>query len=197
MANSLNQSTVEDAALSWFGELGYAVLCGPGIAPAEPAAERESFGDAVLTGRLREAIDRLNAEIPHEARDEALRKVLLPDSPTLVGNNRKFHKMLRDGVEVEYRRDDGSIKGDHVRLIDFDITKTAATFRSIRGRHRQRSSLQNHRGLSSVSCCSAGSRGHRRSLATGRGSALWRGLAHARIGQELLHLDRRTGSQHA
>ena len=28
--------------------------------------------------------------------------------------------MLRDGVPVEYRREDGSIAGDHVRLIDFD-----------------------------------------------------------------------------
>src|SRR3989454_3598246 len=34
--------------------------------------------------------------------------------------NRAFHRMLRDGVPVEYRRDDGSIAGDHVRLIDFD-----------------------------------------------------------------------------
>ncbi len=115
-----NESTVEDAALSWFGELGYAILHGPEIAPGEPAAERDSFGDVVLVGRLREAINRLNPAIPQEAHDEALRKVLRPDSPSLVGINRKFHKMLRDGVEIEYRRQDGSIKGDHVRLIHFD-----------------------------------------------------------------------------
>ena len=65
---SLNESIVEDAALEWFGELGYAVGHGPQIAPGEPAAERQSFGEVVLVGRLREAIRRLNPAIPEEAR---------------------------------------------------------------------------------------------------------------------------------
>ena len=64
---SLNESIVEDAALEWFGELGYAIGHGPHLAPGEPAAERESFGDVVLVGRLREAIRRLNPAIPEEA----------------------------------------------------------------------------------------------------------------------------------
>ena len=51
---SLNESIVEDATLSWFGELGYAIGHGPHLAPGEPAAERESFGDVVLAKRLRE-----------------------------------------------------------------------------------------------------------------------------------------------
>ena len=37
---SLNESIVEDAALEWFGQLGYAVGHGPQMAPGEPAAER-------------------------------------------------------------------------------------------------------------------------------------------------------------
>jgi type I restriction enzyme, R subunit len=52
----LTEAIVEEAALGWFQELGYAVLPGPQLAPGEPAAERESFGDVVLVGRLREAI---------------------------------------------------------------------------------------------------------------------------------------------
>ena len=71
-----DESIVEDAALTWFGELGYAIGHGPHLAPGEPAAERDSFGDVVLVGRLREAIRRLNPAIPEEAREEALRKVL-------------------------------------------------------------------------------------------------------------------------
>jgi len=66
---SLNESIVQDTALTWFGELGYAVGHGPHIAPGEPAAERDSFGEVVLTGRLRQAIRRLNPAIPEEARD--------------------------------------------------------------------------------------------------------------------------------
>ena len=75
---NLTDSIVEDAALEWFGELGYAVGHGPHLAPGEPAAEREpersgdsrrqSFGEVVLVGRLREAIRRLNPAIPGEAR---------------------------------------------------------------------------------------------------------------------------------
>jgi len=126
---SLNESIVEDAALEWFGELGYAVGHGPHIAPGEYAGgtltpalshgERESYGDVVLVGRLREAIRRLNPAIPDDAREEALRKVLRVGTPSLVQTNRAFHRMLRDGVPVEYPRPDGSIAGDHVRLVDF------------------------------------------------------------------------------
>ncbi|QDU87948.1 Type-1 restriction enzyme R protein [Pirellulimonas nuda] len=117
---SLNESAVEAAALDWFGELGYAVASGPDLAPGEPGAERASFGDVVLVGRLREAIWRLNPDVPEEAREEALRKVQRVTTPSLVQTNRAFHRLLRDGVPVEYPRADGSIAGDHVRLIDFD-----------------------------------------------------------------------------
>ena len=118
--SALNESNVEAAALTWFGELGYAVVHGPHLAPGEIATERDSFSDAILVRRLRDAVARLNPAIPSEAREEALRKVLRLETPSLIGNNRRFHQMLRDGVEVEYRREDGSIAGDRVRLSDFD-----------------------------------------------------------------------------
>lgn len=74
--SQLIENTVEDAALSWFSNLGYSVLHSPDIAPGEPNAERDSFSDVVLVGRLRDAINRLNPKTPPDARDEALRKVL-------------------------------------------------------------------------------------------------------------------------
>ena len=140
---SLNESIVEDAALEWFGELGYAVGHGPHLAPGEPAAERDSFGEVVLVGRLREAIRRLNFSIPEEAREEALRKVLRVGTPALVQTNRAFHKMLRDGVPVEYPRPDGSIAGDHVRLVDFEDVRAndwlaVNQFTVIEGPHNRR-----------------------------------------------------------
>ncbi len=64
---NLNQSIVEDAALQWFGELGYKLAHGPDLAPGEPAAERDGFGDVVLAGRLRNAIRRLNPAVPEDA----------------------------------------------------------------------------------------------------------------------------------
>jgi Type I site-specific restriction-modification system, R (restriction) subunit and related helicases len=117
---ALTELVVEDAALAWFKNLGYAVAQAPHPAPGEIAAERRSFSEVLLGRRLHDAIVRVNPMIPSEAREEALRKVLRHDAPSLVGNNRAFHRMLRDGVPVEYRRDDGSIAGDHMRLIDFN-----------------------------------------------------------------------------
>ena len=140
---SLNESIVEDAALEWFGELGYAVGHGPHLAPGEPAAERDSFGEVVLVGRLREAIRRLNFSISEEAREEALRKVLRVGTPSLTQTNRAFHRMLRDGVPVEYPRPDGSIAGDHVRLVDFNDVQAndwfvVNQFTVIEGQHNRR-----------------------------------------------------------
>jgi type I restriction enzyme, R subunit len=117
---NLNESTVEQAALQWLGELGYAIGHGPEMAPGEAAAERGSFSEVVLVGRLRDAIRRLNPAIPEDAREDALRKVLRVGMPSLTQTNRAFHKMLRDGVPVEYPRADGSIAGDFVRLVDFE-----------------------------------------------------------------------------
>jgi len=100
----LSESQLEDAALAWLKELGYAVAHGPHIAPGETAAERDSFGDTVLIGRLRDAVARLNTGIPAEAQEDAVRKVLRVVTPSLVQTNRAFHRMLRDGIPVEYRR---------------------------------------------------------------------------------------------
>ncbi|MHB1200664.1 MAG: type I restriction endonuclease subunit R [Polaromonas sp.] len=140
---SLNESIVEDAALEWFGELGYSIGHGPQLAPGEAAAERASFGEVLLVGRLREAIRRLNPAIPKDAREEALRKVLRVGTPSLVQTNRAFHRMLRNGVPVEYPRPDGSIAGDHVRLVDFGDVRAndwlaVNQFTVIEGQHNRR-----------------------------------------------------------
>src|SRR2546429_1788791 len=72
------ESTVEDAALAWLGELGFSVLHGPEIAPGELAAERIGFAETVLPKRLRAALQKLNPALPQDALDEAFRKVTVP-----------------------------------------------------------------------------------------------------------------------
>jgi type I restriction enzyme R subunit len=114
------ESEVEEAALEWFAGLGWSVANGLEIAPEEPAAERTGFEQVTLDSRLKAAIERLNPAIPADAQDEAFRKVIRLSSPSLTETNRAFHRMLVDGVEVEYKRADGSIAGDHVKLVDFE-----------------------------------------------------------------------------
>jgi type I restriction enzyme R subunit len=116
---SLNESHLEEATLEWFRELGYQTIHGPNIAPGEPGAERQTLGQAVLEGRLREALRRLNPDMPEESREEALRKITRISTPSLIQTNRAFHRLIRDGVPVEWRRPDGSIAYGLARAVDF------------------------------------------------------------------------------
>ena len=118
--NTIYESDIEEASLDWLADLGYTVLHGPNIAPDTPDAERSAYNEVILTRRLRNAVARLNPKIPADAQEEAIRKVLNPDFPALVQNNRAFHQVLVEGIEVEYRQLDGTIRGDRVRLVDFD-----------------------------------------------------------------------------
>lgn len=114
------EADLEYAALEWLEGLGYATVNGKEIAPGELGAERASFADVVLEERLRSAIARLNPDLPHDAQEETVRKLLRLDSPSLVLNNRQFHQRMRDGVGVEYRSAEGRIVGGQARLIDFE-----------------------------------------------------------------------------
>ena len=116
----VTESHVEELALEVFARLGYEVVHGPDIAPDEAAAERASFADVVLRGRLEEAIRRLNPTVGEDGIREAVRRVLLADAPSLVANNRAFHTLVREGVEVEIARPGGEVGGERLRLFDFD-----------------------------------------------------------------------------
>ncbi len=117
-----SESIVEDAALAWLDELGYAVLHGPDIGIGEPGAERidPNYRDVILEGRLRQALVKLNPDLPPEALEDAYRKLTRVDAPSLIARNRAVHRMLVNGVTVEYARADGSIAGAQARVIDFD-----------------------------------------------------------------------------
>jgi len=118
--HGMAESHVEEAMLVWLGELGYEVAHGPDVEPEKLGAERDDFTEVVLTRRLRAALGRINPGLPATALDDAVRKVLVTESPSLVESNHRFHRMLVDGVDVEYALPDGSVKGDKVWLVDFD-----------------------------------------------------------------------------
>ena len=120
MSVVIAESHVEDATLVWLSELGYVLKSGQDIAPDSHTPERMSYGDSLLLGRLEKAINRLNPAIPDEARADALRRVQQAEYPGLVEENRRLHHFLVEGVPVEFYADDGVLKGDHVRLIDFE-----------------------------------------------------------------------------
>ena len=117
---TFGESTVEDATLDWLAGLGWSVAHGPDIAPDTLAAERDDYGQVVLEQRLHDALAQLNPDLPAEALDDAFRKLVHAEGPTLETRNRAFHRMLVDGVTVEYRTSDGAVRGAQARVIDFD-----------------------------------------------------------------------------
>ncbi len=117
---AFTESVVEQAALAWLESAGWRVLHGAEIAPGEPAAERDGYGQVVLAQRLQDALARLNPALPAEALEDAFRKLTRPEGAELVAHNRALHRLLVDGVTVEYRDAEGSIRGAQARVIDFD-----------------------------------------------------------------------------
>ncbi|MFB9223374.1 type I restriction endonuclease subunit R [Paracoccus cavernae] len=115
---SITEDIVELAAIETLEELGWSYLHGSVIAPDGIAPERRSFGDVILTGRLEAAIARINPDAPEAARDEAMRRVLTGELPSLVEENRRIHKLLTEGVNVEFRGGDGKSAITKIWLID-------------------------------------------------------------------------------
>ena len=118
--SAFTESVVEEAALAWLKGAGWQVRHGAEIAPGEPAAERDDYGQVVLAQRLRDALARLNPALPAEALEDVFRKLTRPEGAELIQRNRALHRLLVDGVTVEYRDADGSIRGAQARVIDFD-----------------------------------------------------------------------------
>ena len=118
--SSFTESIVEEAALGFFKELGFEYQPGPEICQDGLFPERKSYGEVVLVQRLQAALSRLNTHLPSSSIDEAVKKITRSDSPSLVLNNRAFHKMVTDGVDVSFQNKDGIQVTDKAWLFDFE-----------------------------------------------------------------------------
>ena len=124
----MNELLLEQLCLDWFRAGGYEYAYGPDIAPDGDAPERIDYQQVVLTGRLISSLQKINSHIPLVTLEEAALAITKPESPVLIHNNRAFHKLLLEGVPVEYTRPsplaplpegEGERVCDHVQLIDF------------------------------------------------------------------------------
>ena len=116
---SMNEAAVEMMTLDCLESLGYASLRGGDIGPGEPGAERADYKQVFLFDRLQTKLEDLNPKIPLEGLEEALRKIRLISHPTLIENNRAFHRLVVEGVDVEFRNQAGEIVHNKVWLLDF------------------------------------------------------------------------------
>ena len=107
------EDQLENAAIEIFQEMGYEYVLGPNL------TDRKSNKDVILEDRFRDAVYRLNKEIPNDCLEEVIKNIINPNSPLLIENNKIFHKYINEGVNVVYRDKEGNDRGDHVYLFDF------------------------------------------------------------------------------
>ncbi len=114
------ESHLEEATLEWFEELGYEIVFAPDIAPDGEYPEREDYGHVILVERLKEALIRINSKMPSVAIEDALRQISIPQSPSLIMNNKAFQKMITDGIDVQVKQSDASYRTEKVYIFDFE-----------------------------------------------------------------------------
>lgn len=116
----LSEATIEQLVLEHLQRLNYSISSDAQIGPDGKSPEREAYADVILVKRLTAAIEKLNPKIPKDAHGDAIRQVLAIEKPSLVEENRRLHRLMVEGVDVEFYSEDGTIRGDKVRLIDFE-----------------------------------------------------------------------------
>jgi type I restriction enzyme R subunit len=120
MLQRLNEQILtEQAVIDWFKELGYEYKFGPDISPGGILAERD-FKDVILEGRLRSAIKRLNPHLNDRAVNDAIYKLKSLENPNLEILNHEVYRMITEGIKIEVRDEKGNIKGEIVKVIDFE-----------------------------------------------------------------------------
>ncbi len=115
----MTENELEALCLEWFRDNGWDVWQGPEIAPDGGSPKRGDYAQVLLTQELRDALGRINPHLPPDCFQQVLTRLEKPESLDLLTNNSAFHKLLLDGVPVEYKNGDETIN-DHAFLIDFD-----------------------------------------------------------------------------
>ena len=121
--------SLEQQCLEWFAEGGWELGHGPDLAPDGIAPERSDYRQVLLLADLEAAIRRINPHLPDSAVEQAISQVRQPSSLDTTVSNRAFHRLLLDGVPVDYKLDERIIH-DHALLIDFEQLE-ANRFRAI------------------------------------------------------------------
>lgn len=116
---NFTEEYLEKAAIEILEELGYGHIFAPEISFDGTYPERKDYREVILEQRVRDALYRINHDLPSEALDEAYRQIITFNSPMLEENNRYFHKLLVEGIEVSYK-DNGEIRSKRAYIVDFD-----------------------------------------------------------------------------
>lgn len=116
----MTEDDLEQIVLSDLAELGWSTVRGPDIAPGETQAERADYRDTILEGRVASAVRRLNPDLPESAVSDVISAIKRAESPLVESENWRAYKHLIEGVPVEFRDAEGSLRTVRAWLIDWD-----------------------------------------------------------------------------
>ena len=119
MPPKINEKLIEDTCLQQLQAVGWQHKYGKDLPIAEGDFARGSMAGVVFTEQLRQAVARLNPELPSDAVDEVVRTVMKAEVGDLLERNRTFYGWLRNGVPVNYRAD-GEAQTRQAMLVDFE-----------------------------------------------------------------------------
>ncbi|AFA47678.1 type I restriction endonuclease subunit R [Acetobacterium woodii] len=123
LAENFTEAFLEEAAIEILTGLGYAYAFGPDISPGGEAPERQDHREVILAERVKDALFRINRDLPQEALDEAYRQIITFNSPMLAENNRHFHRLLTEGIEVSFS-EKGNIRTKRAFVINYEQPET-------------------------------------------------------------------------
>ena len=115
----ITEDKIETFAIEVLQSIGWEYVHGLAIAPGAEQAERENFEQIILIDRLRKSVAILNPDIPQDAQEQAIQKVLRIYSPELLHNNETFHQLLVEKVKIPYQQN-GFERSYEVALVDFE-----------------------------------------------------------------------------
>lgn len=118
--SGFSEGVVEEVVISTLQDLGYSYESNAVISPDGSNPARRAYGDVLLSGILAAAVERFNPNVPADAREQAIRQLFITETPSLVEENRRIHRLITEGVDLEFSIGDGEVKGDKVWLIDFE-----------------------------------------------------------------------------
>lgn len=123
MAHILSEEALEKDLMKRCEEiLGYNLFDATfeNVGSVDSVFGRQTTDEAILPKNLREALARLNANLPQEALDNAFYELTQSlSNKTDIAANKFFYDLIKNGVKVQFKDNNGIDTTDVVKVIDF------------------------------------------------------------------------------
>ena len=117
-----SENALEEAAMVLFESLGYEVMgCFDEEVGASPTLGRKTQREVVLVDKLKTSLEKLNPRADNTSIETAVDE-LTKDRSALhpIVANQEVYQLIKDGVRVQVREPNGSIRGESLKVVDWE-----------------------------------------------------------------------------